>query len=65
MERSSHAASGERSRWREIAGRGVLAQWPWVVQTAQLGFCDCGMASWELTCWRCEWIGAGAPDLAW
>ena len=46
-------------------GRGVLARWPWVAQTAQLGFCDCGMAGWELTCWRCEWIGAGAPDLVW
>ena len=49
-------------------GRGVLARWPWVVHTAQLGFCDareCGMASWELTCWRSEWIvdGAGRRDL--
>ena len=46
-------------------GRGVLARWPWVAQTAQMGFCDCGMAGWERTCWRSEWIGAGAPDLAW
>ena len=42
-----------------------LAMWPWVVQTAQLGFCDCNMAGWELTCWRCEWIAAGYPSLAW
>jgi hypothetical protein len=46
-------------------GSGVLARWPWVVQTMGLGFCDCGMASWELTCWRSEWIKAGAPNLAW
>ena len=46
-------------------GRGALAVWPWVVQTAQLGFCECGMASWERTCWRSEWIAAGAPNLAW
>ena len=45
-------------------GRGVLAMWPWVVQTAQLGFCDCWMASWERTCWRSEWIKAGVPNLA-
>ena len=37
-------------------GRGSLAMWPWVVQTAQLGFCECSMARWELTCWRSEWI---------
>lgn len=46
-------------------GRGALAMWPWVVQTAQQGFCECAMASWELTCWRCEWIKAGYPSLAW
>ena len=46
-------------------GRGALAKWPWVVQAAQLGFCNCWMAGWELTCWRIEWIGAGAPNLAW
>ena len=46
-------------------GRGALAVWPWVVQTAQLGFCECWMACWERTCWRSEWIAAGAPDLAW
>ena len=49
-------------------GRGALAVWPWVVQTAELGFCDyrkCGMACWELTNWRCEWIAAGYPDLKW
>jgi hypothetical protein len=45
-------------------GRGALAKWPWVVQTARWGFCDCWMASWELTCWRGEWIKAGDPNLA-
>ena len=25
-----------------------LAIWPWVVQTAELGFCECIMAQWEL-----------------
>ena len=45
-------------------GRGSLAVWPWVVQTKQLGFCDCDMACWELTCWRGEWIAAGYPSLA-
>ena len=45
-------------------GRGVLAKWPWVVQTADLGFCDCDMASWELICWRSEWI-ARWPKLGW
>lgn len=44
-------------------GRGVLARWPWVVQTAQLGFCACGMAGWELTCWRSEWLGDVGRDL--
>ena len=47
-------------------GRGVLARWPWVVQTASLGFCDnceCGMACWERTNWRSEWIAPVAPDL--
>ena len=45
-------------------GRGVLAKWPWVVQTAQLGFCDCYMTGWERNCWRCEWFkGAGARHL--
>ena len=49
-------------------GRGALAMWPWVVHTVQGGFCDwreCVMARWELTNWRCEWIGAGAPGLRW
>ena len=46
-------------------GRGALAVWPWVVQTKQLGFCQCSMASWELICWRSEWIAAGYPQLAW
>ena len=45
-------------------GSGVLARWPWVVQTSELGFCECDMASWELTCWRMEWISAGGPDLS-
>ena len=55
----------EHSRRPCPCGHGTLAMWPWVVQTAQLGFCDCWMASWELTCWRSEWISAGAPNLAW
>ena len=46
-------------------GRGALAQWPWVAQTAQAGFCECWMAGWELTNWRSEWIAAGYPGLAW
>ena len=46
-------------------GCGALAVWPWVVQTKQLGFCDCWMACFELTCWRIEWIKAGCPNLAW
>ena len=46
-------------------GRRPLAVWPWVVQTAQLGFCECHMAGWEQTCWRSEWIAAGYPNLAW
>jgi len=44
-------------------GRGVLARWPWVVQTAQLGFCACDMASWELTCWRSDWLAVVGRDL--
>ena len=40
-------------------GRGALAKWPWVVQQDHLGFCDCWMASWEIQCWRSEWIKAG------
>ena len=44
-------------------GRGVLARWPWVAQTAQLGFCACDMASWELTCWRYEWLALVGRDL--
>ena len=39
-------------------GRGALAKWPWVVQQEHLGFCDCWMASWEVQCWRSEWIKA-------
>ena len=46
-------------------GRGALAMWPWVVQTKQLGFCDCDMASWERICWRTEWIRVGYPSLRW
>jgi hypothetical protein len=33
------------------------------VQTAQLGFCACYMASWELTCWRSDWLETGSPLL--
>ena len=36
-------------------GRGALGKWPWVIHSAELGFCDCEMALWELTCWRHEW----------
>ena len=57
----SPSASG-LVRFAEDSG---LSMWPWVVQTKQLGFCDCEMAGWELTCWRSEWIAAGAPNLAW
>ena len=57
--------SGEESHRRPCpCGRGALAMWPWVVQTAQQGFCECDMASWERTCWRSEWIAAGYPRLA-
>ena len=58
--------SGEESHRRPCpCGHGALAMWPWVVQTAQQGFCECDMASWERTCWRSEWIKAGYPNLAW
>ena len=43
--------------------RGVLARWPWVAQTAQLGFCACKMASWERTYWRYEWLALIGRDL--
>ena len=59
-------ACGEEHHTRPCpCGRGALAMWPWVVQTAQQGFCECDMASWERTCWRREWIAAGYPRLAW
>ena len=45
-------------------GRGVLAKWPWVVHTEDLGFCYCEMAQWELICWSGEWI-ARWPKLGW
>ena len=58
--------SGEESHRRPCpCGRGALAMWPWVVQTAQQSFCECDMASWERTCWRSEWIAVGYPSLAW
>ena len=70
-----HAMSRLRARFPEASethhtrpcpcGHGALAMWPWVVQTAQLGFCDCQMAKWERICWRSDWIAAGAPGLAW
>lgn len=64
--REAFPEAGEEHHTRPCpCGRGALAMWPWVVQTAQLGFCECNMARWELTCWRCEWIAAGAPNLAW
>ena len=66
--RRLHAAFpevGEEHHTRPCpCGRGALAVWPWVVQTAQLGYCECWMAGWELTCWRGEWIQAGYPNLA-
>ena len=46
-------------------GLGALAMWPWVVQTAELGFCVCIMAQWELICWRSEWISTSHPYLRW
>ena len=45
-------------------GRGTLAKWPWVVHTAELGFCECEMASWELICWSGEWSERW-PQLGW
>ena len=64
--REAFPEAGEEHHTRPCpCGRGALAVWPWVVQTAELGFCDCPMASWERTCWRYEWIAAGAPNLAW
>jgi hypothetical protein len=68
--RSSHRREGQRAASAGLptrpcpCGGGVLPKWPWVVQTAGLGFCGCDMAGWELTCWRAEWIMAGAPNLA-
>ena len=57
--------NGDRARYKHPytrpcpCGRGALAKWPWVVQQDHLGFCDCWMASWEIQCWRSEWIKAG------
>ena len=52
-------------------GAGQLAQWPWMLQTASLGFCPgavaetesgykhiCGRHIWEKMCWRNEWVEA-------
>ena len=58
-------ASQEHLRRPCPCGHGALAVWPWVVQAGQLGICECEMAGMEFTCWRCEWIAAGAPNLAW
>ena len=66
LRESFPAEAAEEHHTRQCpCGRGALAMWPWVVQTAQLGFCECSMACWEHTCWRSEWIAAGAPNLAW
>ena len=63
---SSFPRSDETHHTRPCpCGPGALAMWPWVVQTAQLGFCECPMAEWERICWRSEWIKAGSPGLAW
>ena len=48
-----------------VCGLGALAMWPWVVQTAELGFCECIMAQWELICWQSEWISTGHRYLRW
>lgn len=58
-------ASQEHLRRPCPCGHGALAVWPWVVQAGQSGICECDMASMEFTCWRCEWIAAGWPNLAW
>ena len=43
-------------------GVGRLAQWPWALQTAALGFCNCEQARRELTFWRTSgWIPSMAP----
>ena len=48
-------------------GAGRLPQWPWVLQTEDLGFCPgavlredviCGKHIWEDICWQGEWIQA-------
>ena len=68
LRRAFPEVSEERQTRPCPCGRGELATWPWVALTAQAGLCDhrgCHMASWELTCWRWEWIvdGAGRRDL--
>jgi hypothetical protein len=52
---TSSAAASEHETRPCPCGHGVLAQWPWVVQTGQQGFCNCRKADWELICWRSEW----------
>jgi hypothetical protein len=44
-------------------GHGRLAQWPWVLQTQSLGYCD-GSSAWctELITCRSEWI---PPTMGW
>ena len=57
-----------QQRTRECpCGAGLLAQWPWVLQTVDLGFCGCEKADWEQICWRTEWISAwpGAKNISW
>ena len=77
--------AGEQESRPCPCGTGLLARWPWVLQTASLGFCPSadwstdgarddaatadiqGKHSWEIICWRSEWISA-APDgdrIAW
>ena len=46
-------------------GHGALPMWPWVVQTAGLGYCECDMARWERICWRSEWERAARAELGW
>ena len=46
-------------------GHGALPMWPWVVQTAGLGYCECDMATWERICWRSEWERAARAELGW
>ena len=62
---ASHQLAEEHHTRPCPCGHGALAMWPWVVQTAALGFCECEMASLERICWRSEWIkAAGCSHIA-